>query len=160
MATARKTATEQAVEHVNTGSAEAHRRAMRDQARKGYAFNRTRQTFLATDMRVADSHWTRFRGLMAVQAERFGFGQALWIIPCHGVHTWAMRFAIDVLYLDTEHKVVHMEENLRPWSFAPVRMDAATVLELPSHTIWNSGTKVGDLIELNVTDKNTKVVAA
>lgn len=133
---------------------------MRDKSRKGYAFNRTRQTFLATEMRVANSHWTRLRGLMALKPERFGFGQGLWIIPCHGVHTWGMRFAIDVLYLDADHKVVHAEENLRPWSFASVRMDAVTVLELPSHTIWNSGTKIGDQIEMNVNDGRTKVVAA
>jgi uncharacterized membrane protein (UPF0127 family) len=133
---------------------------MRDNSHKGYAFNRTRQTFLATDVRVANSHWSRFRGLVAVKPERFGFGRGLWIIPCHGVHTWAMRFAIDVVYLDAHHKVVHVEENLRPWSFAPVRMDAVTVLELPSHTIWNSGTKVGDVIEMNVTDGKSKVAAA
>jgi uncharacterized membrane protein (UPF0127 family) len=127
---------------------------------KGYAFNRTRQTFLATEVRVADSHWTRFRGLMGLKAERFGFGQGLWIVPCHGVHTWAMRFSIDVIYLDANNAVVHVEENVKPWSFAPVRIDSATVLELPAHTVWNSGTRVGDQIELTIKSRRSKVAAA
>ncbi|HET8666771.1 MAG TPA: DUF192 domain-containing protein [Terriglobales bacterium] len=133
-------------------------------SRRGYAFNRTRQSFLATDMRVANTHWTRLRGLMWTNASSFGFGQGLWIVPCHGVHTWAMRFPIDLAYLDADNIVVHVEENVRPWRFAAVRMDAATVLELPWHTIWNSGTKIGDQIELHFEksdrDPKERVVAA
>mgnify|MGYP005810476231 CR=1 FL=1 len=128
--------------------------------RKGYAFNRTRQTFLATELKVADTHWTRLRGLMATSPSDFGFGQGLWIIPCHGVHTWAMRFPIDIVYLDSNHIVVHVEENLKPWSFAPVRMDSATVLELPWHTVWDSGTKIGDQIELTFKSSTGRGVAA
>lgn len=130
-------------------------------SRRGYAFNTTRQSFLATEMRVADTHWSRLRGLMATSAAQFPFGWGLWIIPCHGVHTWAMRFPIDVIYLDGNHVVVHLEENLRPWQIAALRMDAKTVLELPCHTIWHSGTKVGDQIELTISngEKRDKAVA-
>lgn len=135
-----------------------------ESSRKGYAFNRTRQTFLATEMRVANTHWTRLRGLMAIKPASFGFGQGLWIVPCHGVHTWGMRFPLDLLYLDSDNIVVHLEESVKPWRFAPVRMDTVTVLELPWHAIWNSGTKLGDQIEMHVGSgadtKNKKVVAA
>lgn len=138
---------------------------MGENSRRGYAFNQTRQAFLATDMRVADTHWTRLRGLMGMRPVAFGFGQGLWIVPCHGVHTWAMRFPLDLVYLNSEHVVVHLEENVKPWRFAPVRMDTATVLELPWHTIWNSGTKIGDQIEIHFergdgSKKDKKVVAA
>ena len=122
---------------------------MRQNSLMGFAFNRTRQTFLATEMRVANTHWTRLRGLMGTHATNFGFGKGLWIRPCHGVHTWAMRFPLDLVYLDAENVVVHLEENVKPWRFAPVRMDTATVLEVPWHTVWNSGTQVGDQIELH-----------
>ncbi len=117
---------------------------------RGYAFNRTRQTFLATEIRTADNHWTRLRGLMGVKAANFGFGQGLWIVPCHGVHTWGMRFALDLVYLDANNVVVHLEENVKPWRFAPIRMDTVTVLELPWHTIWNSDTRIGDQIEIQL----------
>lgn len=137
---------------------------MANNARRGYAFNRTRQTFLATDMRVANTHWSRLRGLMGIPASAFGFGHGLWIIPCHGVHTWGMRFPLDLVYLDRNNAVMHLEENVKPWRFAAVRMDTSTLLELPPHTIWNSGTKIGDQIELHLEscekDANVKKVTA
>jgi uncharacterized membrane protein (UPF0127 family) len=117
---------------------------------KGYALNRTRNAYLATHLRLAATHWSRFRGLMATDAARFPAGQGLWIVPCHGVHTFAMRFPIDVLYLDGDKVVVHIEENLKPWRMAPVRMRAASVLELPVHTLTSTQTAIGDEIEIAV----------
>ena len=115
---------------------------------KGYAINRTRNAYLATHLRLAATHWSRFRGLMATEAARFPVGAGLWIVPCHGVHTFAMRFPIDVVYLDGDKIVVHLEENLKPWRLAPVRLSAASVLELPGHTLTSTKTAVGDKIEI------------
>ena len=112
------------------------------------AFNRTRETYLATALAVADGHWTRLRGLLGLRADDFRNGSGLWIVPCHGVHTLGMGFPIDVIYLDEGLKVVHMEQNLRPWRVAPVRMQATSVIELPSHTVRETGTGVGDKIEI------------
>jgi len=117
-------------------------------SRTGYAFNRTRQAFLATELTVADTHWSRLRGLMGTSPDSFRFPHGLWIVPSHGVHTLAMRYPIDVIYLNPDKTVVHLEENIKPWRIAPVRMEAATVLELPCHTICNTGTAMGDLIEI------------
>jgi hypothetical protein len=64
---------------------------------QGQAFNRTRQTFLATALGVADTHWTRLRGLLGVAVGDFRNGYGLWIVPCHGVHTLGMGFPIDVV---------------------------------------------------------------
>ena len=119
----------------------------------GFAFNKTRQTFLATELRVANTHWARLCGLLATSATDFCFGHGLWIVPCQGVHTVAMRYPIDAIYLDADHRVIHLEENLRPWRFAPVRMDSATVLELPTHTVYTTGTMIGDQLELVVCNK-------
>ena len=119
----------------------------------GYAFNRTRQTYLATQLRLAGTHWSRFCGLMCEHPERFRSGDALWIVPSHGVHTFAMRFPIDVAYLDKDKVVVHLEESLKPWRVAPVRMNAASVLELPHSTLSASGTAIGDRIEIGVSNE-------
>ncbi len=113
-------------------------------------FNRTREAFLATELRIADTHWTRLVGLLTTKAREFVPGKALWIIPCHGVHTFAMRYAIDVIYLNSERVVVHVEEDVRPWRITPIRTDAATVVELPAHTIWNTGTQIGDQLEVQM----------
>jgi uncharacterized membrane protein (UPF0127 family) len=112
------------------------------------AFNRTRETYLATALAVADGHWTRLRGLLGLSADDFRNGSGLWIVPCHGVHTLGMGFPIDVIYLDEGLKVVHVEQNLRPWRVAPVRLQATSVIELPSHTVRETGTGVGDRIEI------------
>jgi uncharacterized membrane protein (UPF0127 family) len=88
---------------------------------KGYAFNRTRTTYLATDLLIARTHWSRFRGLMATHSSHFSHGQGLWINPSHGIHTFAMRFPIDAVYLDRERIVIHIEEELKPWRMGTVR---------------------------------------
>jgi hypothetical protein len=117
---------------------------------EGQAFNQTRQLYLATDLAIAQTHWSRLRGLLGLSGDDFGNGCGLWIRPCRGVHTLAMRFPIDVVYLDCTGTVVHLEQNLQPWRFSPVRMRAASVLELPSHTVARTETALGDSIEIKM----------
>jgi uncharacterized protein len=117
---------------------------------QGFAFNRTRRTYLAMRLRVAGTHWTRLRGLMGVHAEAFGAGEGLWIVPSHGVHTFGMRFPIDVVYLDVNKIVVYARPNLKPWRIAPVNIGAASVLELPGQTLHSTGTTVGDKLEIEL----------
>jgi uncharacterized protein len=114
----------------------------------GYAFNRTRTTYLATELMIARSHWSRFRGLMATPSSNFRPGQGLWIVPCHGVHTFAVRFPIDVVYLDRDSTVVHLEKTLQPWRMAAIRARAASVLELPAGTVHHSQTALGDQVDI------------
>jgi uncharacterized protein len=114
------------------------------------AFNRTRQLYLATELARAQTHWSRLRGLLGVSPDDFRNGRGLWIKPCRGIHTLAMRFPIDVLYLNRAGTVVHVEHNLQPWRFSPVRMQATSVLELPSHTLARTGTALGDSIEITL----------
>ena len=116
----------------------------------GQAYNQTRQAYLATALAVADTHWTRLRGLLGVSPGDFGNGNGLWIVPCHGVHTLGMAFPIDVVYLDHERTVIYAQSQLRPWRFAAVRAQAASVLELPCHTVAETGTVVGDRIEIRI----------
>jgi uncharacterized membrane protein (UPF0127 family) len=61
-----------------------------------------------------------------------------------------MRFPIDVAYLDQNRIVIHMERGLRPWRFAPMRMQAVSVLELPSQVLSETGTEMGDKIEISL----------
>ena len=115
---------------------------------KGYAFNRTRTTYLATDLLIARTHWSRFRGLMATNSSHFSRGQGLWIDPSHGIHTFAMRFSIDAVYLDRERLVIHIEEGLKPWRMAAIRVHATSVLELPTGTVQDSRTALGDQVDI------------
>ena len=114
----------------------------------GYAFNRTRTTYLATELLIARTHWSRFRGLMATDASRFRRGQGLWILPSRGIHTFAMRFPIDAVYLDQKRIVIHIEEELKPWRLAAIRVRATSVLELPTGTVRDSRTTLGDQVDI------------
>jgi uncharacterized protein len=127
---------------------------------KGYAFNRTRTTYLATDLLIAHSHWSRFRGLMATDSSRFSRGQGLWISPSRGIHTFAMRFPIDAVYLDRERIVIHIEEGLKPWRMAAVRVHAASVLELPTGTVRESQTVLGDQVDISFEERPIHTEAA
>jgi uncharacterized protein len=117
---------------------------------QGQAFNRTRQMYLATALAVADTHWTRLRGLLGLGTDDFGNGSGLWIVPCHGVHTLGMGFPIDVVYLDRALNVIDVQSEVRPWRLAPVRRNAASVLELPCHIAAETKTAVGDRIEITL----------
>jgi uncharacterized membrane protein (UPF0127 family) len=125
----------------------------------GQAFNQTRQLYLSTDLALAHTHWSRLRGLLGLSEDDFRNGSGLWIRPCHGVHTLAMRFPIDVVYLNRAGRVVHVEHNLQPWRFSPVRMQASSVLELPSHTVARTGTAVGDSIEITMKETGQGLVS-
>ncbi len=116
----------------------------------GQAFNRTRQTPLATALAVADTHWSRLRGLLGTGNDDFRHGSGLWIVPCHGVHTLGMGFPIDVLYLDHELRVLRIQSHVRPWRLTPVLRHAASVLELPCGILAETNTAVGDTIEITL----------
>ncbi len=125
-----------------------------------YVFNHTRQAFLAHQLRIADTHWTRLRGLLGTRKEEFSPGQGLWIVPCHGVHTLAMGYPIDVVYLDDARTVIHVEECVKPWRITPVRTDASSVLELPARTIWTTHTCIGDQLEIECAADNSDSIVA
>jgi uncharacterized membrane protein (UPF0127 family) len=117
---------------------------------QGFAFNRTRSAYLATKLSVAGTHWSRFVGLMGADRETFPAGHGLWITPSHGIHTFGMRFPIDVAYLDAGKAVVYMAHDLKPWRMAPVRMKTDSVIELPGNTLASTGTAIGDEIEITL----------
>lgn len=83
-------------------------------------------------------------------------GEALWIVPSRGVHTWGMRFAIDVIALDDHGVVIDRVSNLKPWRIRLPRPGTAGVLELPAGTLEKSGTDVGHRIEFETSGRGTR----
>src|SRR5438094_8183523 len=108
-----------------------------------YAFNRTREAYLATQLRIAGTHWSRFRGLMCADASSFHAGRGLPLVQSRGVHTLSMRFPIDGLYLDGDKTGVHLEQHLKQWRMATNRINAASVLPRPEHTLYSTRTPAG-----------------
>jgi uncharacterized membrane protein (UPF0127 family) len=59
----------------------------------------------------------------------------IWIAPCSGIHTFFMRFPIDVIFLDRQHRVVRVCSRLRSWRMVPLVLKAHSVVELPAGTL-------------------------
>jgi len=119
------------------------------QDRLAYVYNQTREIFLATEVTVANNYFLRLVGLLGKTARWAQPGKGLWIVPCHGVHTLGMMFPIDLIFLDREKRVIHIEEYVRPFRVSKVIRKAVSVLELPVHTIYRSGTREGDHLEIS-----------
>src|SRR5271154_4394141 len=113
-----------------------------------YVYNKTRETFVATEATVADSYLRRLVGLLGKTKRWARLGCGLWIVPSRGGHTIGMLFPIDLIFLSREKEVVHVEEFVRPFRISKVSLRAMSVLELPAHTIFRTGTQVGDRMEI------------
>jgi uncharacterized membrane protein (UPF0127 family) len=118
-------------------------------ASKYRVFNLTKNTVLASELELADGAWTRIKGLLCRRAVDFTFGKGLWIVPSQGVHTIGMRFPIDVVYLDSGYRVVHVRRTLPPFRFAALKWKARSVIELPAGTLAQTRTCVGDVLEIS-----------
>jgi uncharacterized protein len=90
---------------------------------------------------LADTVPTRMRGLMGRRALEPGSG--LLLRPAPSVHTFFMRFAIDVAFLDREGRVLKVVPELRPWRVAGCR-GARQVLELAAGEAGRRGVGPGD----------------
>jgi uncharacterized membrane protein (UPF0127 family) len=112
------------------------------------ARNASLGTVIADKVGVADTRASRAVGLLT----RSGLepGEALWIVPSRGVHTWGMRFSIDVLALDEAGTVIDCVSNLRPWRMRLPKKGTAGVLELPAGTLAASRTSLGHRVVLEL----------
>jgi hypothetical protein len=106
--------------------------------------NRTRQVVLAHHVEVADHGATRRRGLLG--RDSLPKGQGLWIVPCESVHTFGMRFPIDLVYLDRKKKVKKIRSGVPPWRLSAC-LSAHSVVELASGTVQSTKTQPGDKLE-------------
>lgn len=116
---------------------------------KYHLLNRTKQTVLASEVELADTSWTRMKGLLGTAADGFTAGKGLWIVPSQGVHTIGMSFPIDVVYLDKGHRVIHLSHSLPPFRIAALKLKARSVIELPAGTLAQTQTSVGDVLEIS-----------
>lgn len=107
--------------------------------------NRETGKVLANDVRVARTFWSRFRGLMFTS--EFRTGTALHIQPCQSIHTFFMKYSIDVLYLDSDYKVIAVEKSVRPGRFGRIHRKVSSVVELPIGKISETETEIGQEVQ-------------
>ncbi len=109
--------------------------------------NTTRGTTVGDCIELADTSMTRMVGLLRRQG--LGAGEGLWIRPSSGVHTFGMRFSIDVVGLDKELRIVKLWRCLRPFRITSVSLRLKSVIELPCGVITQSRMEVGDQLQVS-----------
>ena len=109
----------------------------------------TRQTVLAQGADVADTSAKRRTGLL--KHERLEPGEGLWIVPCESVHTFFMKFPIDLVYLDKRKKVKKVRHAVPAWRMSAC-LTAHSILELPAGTAAETGTVAGDELAFDKLD--------
>jgi uncharacterized protein len=105
-------------------------------------YNQTRECFLGLRVAAADTSFTRLKGLIGRLHLRSDEG--IWVVPSNGVHTLGVLFRLDLIYLNESQEVIEVIEFFPRFRIAPLRIRAASVLELPQHTIYSSQTQKGD----------------
>ena len=114
-------------------------------------YNQTRECFLGLRVAAADTSFARLKGLIGRLHLRSDEG--IWIVPSSGVHTLGVLFRLDLIYLDESQKVIEVIEYFPRFRIAPLRIRAASVLELPQHTIYSSQTQKGDRLLICTPDE-------
>jgi uncharacterized membrane protein (UPF0127 family) len=107
-----------------------------------FVYNKTKETFLAFRVTVADSILSRLVGLLGKRSLSPDSG--VWIVPANSVHSIGMLFTFDLVLIDKNFKVVGLKELLRPFRVTRPNFRAESVLELPAHAIIKSRTEIGD----------------
>ena len=107
--------------------------------------NLTRNTVLANRADVADTSAKRRTGLL--KHDHLDPGRGLWIVPCESVHSFFMKFPIDLVYLDRKKKVRKVRHGMVPWRLSAC-LSAHSILELPAGAVAATGTQRGDQLEI------------
>ena len=106
--------------------------------------NTSKNTVLAEQTVMANTSERRRTGLL--KHESLPRGEGLWIAPCEAVHSFWMKFSIDVLYLNKKKQVVKIRSNMVPWRLSAC-FRAHSVLELPAGMAAETHTAPGDQLK-------------
>jgi len=109
-------------------------------------YNETKKIMVVGDIKIAKSFKERFWGLMF--KKRLGSSEGLLLLGCSGIHTCFMRFPIDVVFMDIDHRVICIKEKIKPWRQSGFVRRAYMTLELPEGTVNKKNVTVGDILIL------------
>ncbi|OIP27907.1 hypothetical protein AUK22_04840 [bacterium CG2_30_54_10] len=106
---------------------------------------------VADRVRVADTFWSRFRGLM--MSAPLPTGDGLLLEPCSSIHMLFMRCPINVAFLAANDMVVACYHSLPPWTgLSGWHRDACKVVELPAGTLARTEVTPGTQLTLERID--------
>ena len=108
-------------------------------------FNLNKGTVIAQQARLASSLGQRMKGLLG--QDSLSTNEALVLKPCSSIHTFFMRFSIDVLFLDKNMQIIRLFRNMPPNRLSPIVWGSKIAIELPAGKTSQTNTQVGDIIE-------------
>jgi len=80
--------------------------------------------------------------------------QSKWLISAYAIlFCGGVLVPLDLIYLDENYRVIHLVEYFPAFRIAPLRVQAESVLELPTHTIYSSQTQPGDQLVICVAEE-------
>lgn len=109
-------------------------------------YNSTQNCLIADDVKIADNFISRTIGL--ISKKEISHAEGLLIKPCCSIHTFFMRFEIDVLFINRKNEVVALYENVKPWKVLPIHPSSHYVVELCSGLIEKNNISKGDTVEI------------
>lgn len=110
--------------------------------------NRTRGGTIAANVQLADTPRSRRIGLL--KHKTLEPGEGLWIYPTQAIHTFGMKFPIDVAFLDRGLRVKRVYHRLVPYRLTSLVWGARSALELASGSLASTGTIVGDELQFSL----------
>jgi len=107
--------------------------------------NNANNTMISETVITANTFFKRLKGLMFTK--ELPDENALHIMPCNEIHTFHMKYSIDVLYLDRNNVILAIDEDIKPWKIGKRVKKAVSVVELPSGRAKKTGVEVGQTVE-------------
>lgn len=118
---------------------------IKDTVKTVQIFNATKEAVIAREAQLAASLGQRMKGLLGKKS--LSADEALILKPCCSIHTFFMRFAIDVLFLDKNMRIIRLIQNMSPSRLSPIVWASCMAIELPAGKISQTNTHVGDRVE-------------
>jgi len=104
-------------------------------------------SILVPRLEVATSFWARAKGLLG--RRELPVGSALWIKPCNSVHTFFMKFPIDLIFLDRDLRVVKTHANVPAGRLTLPLWSATSVVELPAGVLAGLNVQPGEQLHVD-----------
>lgn len=103
---------------------------------------RSQNHILIPDLEIANSFWSRGKGLLG--RDSLSRQSGLWIHRCNSIHTFFMKFAIDCVFVDKKLRVKAVYQNVKPGRLILPVWGASSVFELDANVAHELNIKVGD----------------
>ena len=111
-----------------------------------YINNLSKENMLLDNVKIADSFFTRLKGLLGEPGLEPGEG--IVIKPCNSIHTLGMKFPIDVAFVNKDNMVIHIMDNIPKGKMSSIIKGAKYVIEARAGEFKARNLEVGDVIEI------------